>query len=194
MSLTEITPRKIYTLTSFTKLLKNLLPVGTLWKNLTASFSDFLEAFAEELNRYDQRIVDLRTELIPGLSTEAELLPDWERICLLPDEVPASGTPEAERQTIVQTKYTTVLPGPTEAFFTNYAAKLNITITSFGDINRFRVSTARVGDRINDDDDTAFTWIVNYTGGTTAERAAMKAYFERLKPAHTEVQFNPVIP
>ena len=61
MNLDPITPRKIYTLASFTELLKNLLPLGTLWKNLEDSFYDFLEAFAVELNRVDQRCIDFLT-------------------------------------------------------------------------------------------------------------------------------------
>ncbi len=194
MDLTPITPRKIYTIESFTRLLINLLPLGILWETIKTEFSDFLESFAVELNRSDQRAIDFQTEIIPGLSTDAEMLSDWERVALLPDEVPAAGTTEAERQYIVQTKMYTVLPGPTEAFFIAYAANLNITITSIGAQDRFRVGTARVGERLRDADDAAFIWVVNYTGGTTAEREAMSVYFNRLKPAHTRVEFNPVIP
>lgn len=188
----EIT--KIYSIESFTELLKKLLPIGRIWKNVKTEFYDFLESFAVELNRSDQRSVDFQNEVIPGLATDAEMLSDWERIALLPDEVPAAGTSEAERQAIVHTKYYTVLPGPTEAFFTSYAASLNITITSFTTLDRFRVGTSRVGENLRDADDAAFIWTVNYTGGTTAEREAMKIYFNRLKPAHTKVEFNPAIP
>jgi uncharacterized protein YmfQ (DUF2313 family) len=194
LNLAPITLVQKLTLVNFTQLLKNLLPKGTLWKNLSSTFTDFLESFAEELKRFDALSIDFMNEIIPGLSTSGEMLEDWERIALLPDEVPADGTPESERQDIVHTKYYTVLPGPTEQFFIDYAANLNITITSFGTIDRFRVGTGRVGDRIYDSTAVGFTWVVNYTGGTAAERAAMKEYFERLKPAHTTVVFNPAIP
>lgn len=194
MSLEPLIPQKKYTLGSFTQLLKNLLPFGILWKNLNETFDKLLESFAVEMNRHDQRVIDLQTELIPGLSTEDELLTDWEDICLLPDEVPAPGTSEAERQNIVHTKYTTELPGPNEDFWVSYAAGLNITITSISARDYFRVGVSRVGERLGGELNIAYTWVVNYTGGTTAERAAMKAYFTRLRPAHTIVEFNPEIP
>ena len=193
-SLINIRPVKNLFLADFLRLLKNLLPIGIIWKNMVTLFYDLLEAFGVELNRYDTHTVDFQTEIIPGLSTSGEMLEDWERIALLADEYPADGTTEIERQVIVQTKLHTALPGPTEQFFTDYATSLNITITSFGSISRFRVGTSRVGDRINDADSIGFTWVVNYTGGTSAERQAMKTYFERLKPAHTTVVFNPEIP
>lgn len=194
LNLVPITLIQKLTLANFTQLLKNLLPKGTLWKNLSATFSDFLESFAEELKRFDALSIDFLNEIVPGLSTSGEMLEDWERIALLDDEIPVDGTPESERQDIVQTKYYTVLPGPTETFFTEYAANLNITITSFGTVDRFRVGVGRIGDRLHGGLAVGFTWVVNYTGGTAAERAAMKAYFERLKPAHTTVDFNPAIP
>lgn len=200
MSLTEITPVKKYTLEQFTFLLKRLLPVGALWNSINETFWDLLESFAVELNRADQRIVDLQTESIPGLSTDDGLLTDWETLALLTDE--KVGASEAERQSIVHTKIFNPTPtpnnasrrqGPTEEFFTNYAAGLNITITSFGTHDLFRVGANRVGDRMYTAAGIAFIWIVNYTGGTSTERAAMKAYFERMKPSHTEVEFNPTI-
>jgi len=183
---------KTRVLANFTSLLRNFLPRGPLWKFLGETWETFLESKAVELDREDQRIVDLQNESIPGLSTEGELLEDWERIALLPDE--NTGGTEAERQAIVHTKIFQTNKPPTEQFFTDYAANLNITITSFGTIERFRVGTGRVGDRLWDGNATAFTWIVNYTGGTAEERAAMKAAFERLAPAHTTVEFDPAIP
>lgn len=182
---------QIRTLNSFKNLFLRLLPVGILWKNIQETFNDFLEAFAVELFRQDSRITDFQKEIIPLLSTDAEMLSDWERIALLPDEYPADGTTEAERQGIVHTKMYTQLPGPTESFFISYAAGLNITITSITFVDRFRVGISRVGDNLRDGDDAAFIWVVNYTGGTTAERIAMQLYFNRLKPAHTRVEFNP---
>lgn len=194
MDLTQITPVKKRTITSYKNMLRALLPVGVLWENLSDDWDDLLEAFAVELDRHEQRVIDLQRENIPGLSTEAEMLPDWERNALLTDELPSPTATESERQQIVHTKIFAILePGPTEQFFTDYAAELNITITSFSTIARFRVGTARVGDRLNDEFTEAFVWVVNYTGGTTEERQGMKVAFERMTPAHTEVRFVPTI-
>lgn len=192
MDLTQITPVKKRTLANYKELLRKLLPVGILWENLSDDWDLLLEAFAVELDRYEQRVIDLRREIVPGLSSE--LLSDWEEIALLPDEMPSPTATETERQEIVHTKIFAILePGPTEQFFIDYAAELNITITSFTTIDRFRVGAARVGDRLNDEYTEAFVWVVNYTGGTTEERQAMKVAFERMAPAHTEVRFIPVI-
>lgn len=190
---------KTKTLESYKVMLKNLLPVGVLWDIINDTFWDLLEAFAEELNRIDQRLVDLQNESIPYFSDE--LLSEWEEVALLEDE--KTGGTTAERQAIVQNKIYNPTPtptdaerrqGPTEQFFTDYAAAINITITSFGSLVPFRVGTGRAGDRLVPAAEAAFVWVVNYTGGTTAERENMKAYFERMKPAHTRVDFNPAIP
>lgn len=194
LNLLPVTLTQKYTLNDFVQLLKRLLPVGSLWKNLSINFDNLLEVFAEELKRFDQTSIDLMNESIPGLSTLSGLLEDWERIALLPDEFPDGTASESERQDIVHTKFYTVLPGPTEQFFIDYASTLNITITSFTSLSRFRVGTGRVGDHIHEEYAVGFTWVVNYTGGTSVERTAMKVYFERLKPAHTAVEFNPAIP
>lgn len=190
---------KTKTLENYKAMLKNLLPVGVIWDNINDTFWDLLEAFAEELNRMDQRLVDLQNESIPYFSDE--LLEEWEEVALLEDE--KTGGTTAERQAIVQNKIYNPTPtptdaerrqGPTEQFFTDYAAAINITITSFGFPDRFRVGASRVGDSLISETSEAFIWIVNYTGGTTAERENMKAYFERMKPSHTRVEFNPAIP
>lgn len=190
LNLDPIKPVKTRVLANFVTLFKKLLPIGCLWKNLSELFHDFLESFAEEANRSDQRIIDLQTEAIPGLSTDGELLGDWEGVALLPDE--NTGTTEAERQDIVHTKIYTPGQNPTEEFFIEYASNIGITIT-IGSHDAFRVGTGRVGDRLYGAGAIAYIWIVNHTGGTTAQKEAMKAAFERLKPAHTEIEFNPAI-
>ena len=180
------------TVTSFTNLLTNLLPVGILWRQLNESFTDLLESFAVELNRLDQRCIDIQNEAVPGLSTDADLLSDWERILLTEDEKPDTGVSEAVRQSIVDTKYYLQTTNVTIANLTAYALALGITIT-FGDVDRFRVGTDRAGDRIRGAGASGYIWIVNHSGGTADQQQAMKAYFEGVKPAHSIVEFNPPI-
>ena len=95
---------KTRTIDSFTNLLTNLLPVGYLWKQLNEDFKNVLESFAVELNRLDQRCIDILNESIPGLSTDTDLLSDWENAVLTEDEKPSASASESERQTIVDTK------------------------------------------------------------------------------------------
>lgn len=187
-SLAEVT--KVRTIANYKNLLRNLLPVGILWKNLSDTLWDFLESFAVELDRFEQRCIDIMNEGIPGLSTE--LIDRWEQVVLWTDEIPPSGTPIAERQNIVHTKYYTFPQSPTEAYFTAYALELGITVT-FSAYPLFRVGTARVGERVSGLGTSAYIWIINHSGGTSAQKQAMKIFFERMKPAHTSIEFNPPI-
>lgn len=175
---------------NYTNLLRNLLPVGIIWKYLSDTMWDFLESFAVEMYRLDGRCIDILNEGIPGLSTE--LIDRWEQVVLLPDEIPAEGTALAERQNIVHTKYYTYPQSPTEQFFIDYALELGITVT-FSAYPQFRVGTARVGDRISGERASVYIIVVDHSGGTTAQKRAMKAYFLRMKPAHTSMEFNPPI-
>jgi len=186
LDLTPITPKTNRNLTSFQFLLKRLLPVGLLWDFINDTFDSFLQALAEEFLRLYTRSIDLQREAIPGLSDE--LLSDWEEMTLFPDE--NTGTTTAERQAILQTKIFNSGLNPTEDYFTAYALSLGITISSFSTPSAPICGIAVCGDSLNGSD---FVWQVNWSGGTAAAQANMKAAFERIAPAHTEVIFNPTI-
>ena len=186
LDLSPIEPKAVRDLESFRLLLKRLLPVGLLWDFINDTFDSFLEALAEEFERLYSRSIDLQREAIPGLSNE--LLPDWEEMSLFPDE--NTGTTIAERQAILQTKIFNSGVSPTEFYFTRYAAGLGITISSFTQPTAPICGIAVCGDALGR---AEFVWVVNWSGGTAAAQKNMKAAFERMKPAHTEVQFNPTI-
>lgn len=189
---TKFKVQKTRTLENFRDLLVHLLPVGSLWKTLNDSFKDLLESFGVELNRLDQRCIDIQNEAVPGLSTDADLLSDWERNLLTEDEKPSSSATESERQSIVDAKYYLQTKSTTIANLTAYAAALGITIT-FGDVDAFVVGISVVGESLESSGSAGYIWIVNHSGGTADQQQAMKTYFESVKPAHSLVEFNPPI-
>lgn len=90
-------------------------------------FGKLLMVFAIELEKVEQRITDLRREVIPGLSRE--LLTEWERDLGLPDQCSPLAATVEERAQIAHAKYTGNYYGQNKQFFIDYALKLGATIT-----------------------------------------------------------------
>ncbi len=172
-------------------LLKKLLPPGKLFEKIGDLFSSILRPFAEEIDRFRERIEDVKKEANPATSTE--LLPDYEEIALAPDERPDPGADIAERRGIVSAKLNTAFVGPTEAFFIEYARKLGITITSI------ETNVPVYFDCSMDCSEalilrgSVYIWRINYTGGTDSARLHMKQAFRHYQRRHTLLGFNPRI-
>lgn len=149
---------------SYRSLLINLLPQGFPWRNLNQIFRLFLTAFSVEMNRLHTRSDDLLTQSNPGTATIADLLTDWERIALLPEELPVGGETEAERQALVSAKVTTNYSGPSRQFFIDLAARLGliITITEGGYRLAARVGIARVGSARVNSARNIFIWNIQF--------------------------------
>lgn len=180
MAYPNLVMQKAYNLADYKSMLRKLLPTGVLWRNLNATFDLLLEAFAVELDRFEQRVTDWLNESVPGLSVE--LLSDWERNLLLPDEQPAIGDSTSARQDRVHTKWTATY-SPTPRFLIDYAAGLGMTITiSYGSAAVF--GSAVFGDlfAIGGGPNT-FT----ITGVSGANQILLDKYVQKFKPAHTEV-------
>ena len=108
-------------------------------------FGKLLMVFAIELEKFEQRVTDLRREAIPGLSSE--LLTEWERDLGLPDICSPLAATIEERSQICHAKYTGNYYGQSKQFFIDYASKLGalITIQEYsGAGSVFRVDTNRV--------------------------------------------------
>ena len=97
-------------------------------------FGKLLSCFAAELNRWDDHLLTLIRNGIPGLSDLAELLPDWELDLGLPEKCFPLGTTEETRRLAANSKYTTKYTGLSEQFFIDLAASYgaSITITTGG--------------------------------------------------------------
>ncbi|WP_231747248.1 YmfQ family protein [Burkholderia sp. BDU5] len=80
-------------------MLRALLPPGPAWSREQApQVHRVLAALAPEFSRIDARARDLLDEM--DAATVRELVPDWERVCALPDEClgPAQSFEERQRE------------------------------------------------------------------------------------------------
>lgn len=180
--------------------LRSLMPKGKAWaRENEAGLTRLLRAFATPLMRVHNRAVDLIDEADPR--TSVELLPDWERVCGLPD--PCSGQPEslAERRDQVVAKLA-ARGGQSIPFFIELASNLGyvVTITEFSPFRCLSKCNAPLTQG-----DWRFVWQVNAPAETirtmtvnsgcseplrTWGNAPLECNFNRLKPAHTKVIFT----
>ncbi len=100
---------------------------GRLWLMPPGSVMEqFHTAFAQEIVRVDQRVLDLEDEADPR--TTVELLPDYERVFGLPDpDAPAPVGLEARQQAL--TAKWASKGGQSRQFFIDLAARLGYAIT-----------------------------------------------------------------
>jgi len=184
-------------------LLKRLLPSGLAWpREQTTYMHKLLEALSEEFARLDVRAgVDLINEMDP--TTTTELLPDYERLVELPDDLQTelSASLEQRRKDIVR-KLTTG-GGQAPAFFVEIAAAFGYTVT-IEEYFPFRAGRNRCGYRCFDVDwihhwgirsDQSVTLYFragqNRCGDRlrTSQNQGLEAVINDAKPAHTVVHF-----
>lgn len=176
-------------------------------------FGRLLSVFADELSRFEDYVLKLLRETIPGLSSES--LDDWEVTLGLPDEgTPASPTIE-QRQAYAHMKWTQGkgdLPegevfSQNSSFYIQYALSLGIVITiawgAAGSVWRWTTKShgtlQRVSHMPTGDIDgarfgslsTSFTWYITVVSDPNGNRSIIEEVFNKVKPAHTHVVFLP---
>ena len=167
-----------HTSPAYLQLLQALLPQGIIWPRDPAStLARLLQALAEDLARLDQRSDDLMDEADPR--TCFELLPDWERVCGLPDVCSELGE-NLERRRAAVTARLTAAAGQSPAYFIDLAQAHGYQV-GIQEFHPFRAGISRAGDRAQDSD-WAHTWQVNAPQTTTFPfRAGSGAAGDRLK-------------
>lgn len=98
---------------------------ATWWANL-------LSCFSSEIYRFEEQVIALLREAIPGLSTASGLLPHWEKVAGLPDDcMTALGgiISEEDRQIAVHSKLINEGQTTTKIFLIAYALNYGFTIT-----------------------------------------------------------------
>lgn len=156
------------------------------------TWSKLLYCFAEEMTNWENNLLQLLIELVPGLSTW--LLPDWERNLGLPDECSPLAPTIAQRQVIAHAKYTVKYSGQSIQFYMDLAAKYDsiITIDSNPGGIPFRVDQSRVdttppdginGSRLNSLG-ILHTWKVSIDSADP-NKDILHCLFYKFKPAHT---------
>ncbi|MBE5528858.1 hypothetical protein A9J41_14040 [Laribacter hongkongensis] len=176
-----------------------LLPLGPAWKE-APGVDRLLGAEAEALARVDRRSADLVRELDPR--TTHELLGSWERQAGLPDECTVPGGSMAARRDALVAKLLGV-GGQSRAYFIGLAEAFGYPGTTITEFRPFTCQSAC--DDSLDPDPWRFVWRVNLPKSAAirqmdAESTCVDALAEwgdttiecvinRLKPAHTLVQF-----
>ncbi len=178
------------TLAAYARAIQLLLPRGRIWEFINNTFSDFIEGLAEEFLRFDDMVKYFLIEANPLTSTNGGLLRDWESIAYNPEDY-IDGASESQRQAAVSLKLRVSYPGPSKAFFVSLAARLGVSIVITEGIDIYFCAGDECGHAVILDE-SCFVWVVNHDAtGIIATR--LKRTFQRLKPAHSVVSFNPVI-
>lgn len=177
-------------------------------QNESSGWQRLLGSICEEIARVRGRGCDLRTEMVPQLTTD--LLPEWETELGLPEPCNLNAPVDfEERKKEVVRKYKST-GGSTATYFKELAALmgLDVTIEESTESRQFLSGLGRSGDRIWGII-WLFTWFVtvnNYeigvfrsgqnVSGTPLRwwsAAEIECFFNQLKPAHTNVviRFTP---
>lgn len=200
----------------YAQVLADLLPEGAVWpRDPDSTLMITMRGLAEEFARLHARDCDLLEEAYPPTATET--LPDWERVCGLPDECTGPLETLQERREAVMAKLG-ARGGQSRQYYIDLAAALGFTVT----IDEFRpmlASQCRAGDRcfhqsIGRDAATAdrmndwwYVWRVNASeltkviyfrasGSSAGDRLAkwgndmLECAILAAKPAHTHALFG----
>ncbi len=187
---------------AYTAALQALLPPGRAWPRTPgAVLTRLLSACAATFERLDLRALDLRNEADPRAARES--LPEWERVCGLPDVCSAGlATTLQERRAAVVAKLT-AQGGASKVYFIALALRMGYVI-EIDEFRPFVASVSRCGERLNGGAAVRHIWRVRVigprqtlfrTGVSQAgdrllkiDRAAdLECKLKRLKPAHTRV-------
>lgn len=196
-----------YSLAAFAEFGLRLLPRGIFWNTWeNSNLHKIFQAFAAELLRVFERARQLLQESWP--LTAVELLDDWEKELGLPRDCWPSGTTNEQRQSAIY-QLLTLQGGASVSFFIELARQLGfqISIKEFTGVS-FRAGISRAGDAI--DNAGNYYWqvsVVNWsverfragisTAGTPLVKwssTGLECLFEKLKPAHTVLQFVYISP
>lgn len=201
---------------SYLGLLQDLLPPGPAWiRDMDALLTRILNVAAGELARVHARAINLLNEADPR--TASEMLPDWERVCGLPDTCNATASTIQERRAAVHQKWTS-RGGQSNQYWKEIADRLGyeIEITEF---RPFICGASECGAGIFDgpyskrsvgltnDHDIRFYWSIKVLGprvtwfqcgasecgidplAKISRAEDLECQIKRLMPAHTELIF-----
>lgn len=173
----------IFNAADFLVALQNLLPRGLVWpRESTATLTKFISGLAPTYARLAARDNLLLMEALPSSTTE--LLPEWEATLGLPDPCAGPAPTIEQRRDQVVARFANS-GGQSAVFFIAYALTLGyvITITTYTPYTfGMPFGLAMTGEA------WAYAWTVN-APLAAADNLVLECEFERLKPAHTIVNF-----
>ncbi len=172
---------------SYKSLLASFFPAGAAWNLLNDFYLKKLsDGFANEMERIDNRAIDLINDHDPRTTTES--LTDYERLLALPEKGQALGTTNEIRQNDVVSKLTN-FGGQSKNYFIYLAERIGITITIIEYVVP-KCARVRCGDRL-----TAGAWafafkIIPSDVLSSENLDRLRKLINRYKPAHTIAIFT----
>jgi len=171
---------------AYVDLLNRTQPDGPYWPTADSLLTDIHEALAPELVRFHGRVIDYLEEANPG--TADQMLEGWEEVLGL---TPATTATDDERRAACATAYIAT-GGNSAAYFEQLAASMGLAGTF--------VLDQTAGSWMWGPHSPpcmplysayhAFVWEVHsLVAATAAQRTTLETLFERIKPAHTQVEF-----
>lgn len=183
--------------------LQDLLPQGNAWsRDPNTVLSKLLFSLATEFASTHNEAISAIDEAIP--STTSNLLVEWEKVAGLPDGCVGEAGSYQERINQLVQKITS-RGGQSIAFYKDVAALLGYSI-EIVEFKPFRAGINAVGDSLTNGD-WQFYWAVEVLGNTLVTTFAagsssagdplaswgnelLECVIQRLKPTHTQIQFN----
>lgn len=183
--------------------LEALSPPGSaLPQDQDSSWAALLQALADEMGRVDSRVDDLVDEADPR--SALEMIPDYERVCGLPDGCTGDATTLQERRNRVVATLTAV-GGQSRAYFQGLSEALGYSVT-IEEYRPFICGSSRCGDTLGGAPQHRHYWRVRVHGprvtlfrcgasrcgdrlGSIALAEDLECLLTRLAPAHTELIF-----
>lgn len=175
------------TMDDFGRMLLKMFPKGKLWPLLSsANLFQLCKALSTELLRVEDRMLTLLVER--DSRYVSELLDEAERDLGLPDECYPSATTDDERRARVRQKLINS-GGIHEQDYINAAEDFGFTI-DITTYEPFICGLHGMGHSIGDNENF-FIWQVgaDYTESTIASLKGMVCLFDRVRPAHTIIQW-----
>ncbi len=178
----------------YRELLQSLLPFGKFWsRDESATFTELLNGFGDELSRVEGRSLDLIKESTPTRVTE--LLEEWEADYAIPDAGKDLASTTQGRRDVIYSKFI-ALGEQDKSYFENIATALGYTIT-ITEIKKSMPGLMEVGEDFVTPEKAIFYWFVDidvsaammefYTGANITQ---LIIDIEKRKPAHTIVLFR----
>lgn len=193
------------TTADYTAQLQALLPPGLAWtRRADAVLTHLLAAFAAALAEVDSRSISIVGEA--DARSPLEMLPDWERVCGLPEICSAAlESTLQERRSAVAAKLTAI-GGNSKAYFMAMAESMGYTV-EIDEFRPFLTGVNRCGDQLGGGHAVRYCWRVRVTGprytafiaggsrvgdklGKLDRAVDLECKFNRLKPAHTRLIFS----
>lgn len=188
----------------YKELILNLFPNGRAWNKLRNSkFTKLIETYSKEFVRVHKRVDQVLEEADPR--TISETMDDWERVLGLPDSCTFGVDQSFEERKLTILQKLTTGGGANAAFFEEIATQFGYPDVKVTNYKRCRSGAARSGDSITN---IGWEFVFRISSPDALAQTAksgsaksgdpirkfgnpiMECVMQKLKPAHTTIDFS----